>query len=168
MSNGVGPLRSMTVSPRGYSSLHRPTIVVLGASYEVELPSIDAEFSGVAQFTGWRSAHPHAAIDVDGKAPSACMTFFERYRTRCRQQNGQLHVSLTPTALRQTRGGSSSPMARYSGCADNLFAVSVTTAGTTVPLGCSTRDVSIDRISLALSTYTMAQTAERSSVPDWS
>ena len=48
MSSCASPPRSKTTSPRGYQSLHRPTIVAPGASYEVELPSIDAEFSVVA------------------------------------------------------------------------------------------------------------------------
>ena len=51
---------------------------------------------------------------------------------------------------------------------NSLFALSVTTAGTLVPLGCRTSDVSIDRISFVLSTYTMAQIAVRSRFPDWS
>ena len=36
-----------TTSPQGYQRLHRPTIAAPGASYEVELPSIDAECSVV-------------------------------------------------------------------------------------------------------------------------
>jgi hypothetical protein len=55
MSNGAGPPQSKTASLRGYCSLHRPPIVAPGA-YDVELPSIDAEFSVVARSTGWRSA----------------------------------------------------------------------------------------------------------------
>lgn len=79
MNNCAGPPRSKTASPRGYFSLHRPTIVAPGASYEVELPSIDAEFSVVAEVTGWRSAastfrHKRLA----GRPPIACVTFFER------------------------------------------------------------------------------------------
>jgi transposase InsO family protein len=43
----AGPPRSKTASPRGYSSLHPPTIVAPGASYEVELSPIDRECSAV-------------------------------------------------------------------------------------------------------------------------
>jgi transposase InsO family protein len=42
MRSGSAPRRATTASPRGYSSLHRPTIVALRASYEVELHAIDA------------------------------------------------------------------------------------------------------------------------------
>ena len=36
MSDCASPPRSTTTSTRGYPSLHRPTIVAPGASYEVE------------------------------------------------------------------------------------------------------------------------------------
>src|SRR5262245_58629910 len=39
----------------GYSNLHQLTIVAPGASDEVDLPSIDAEFPVRARSTGWRS-----------------------------------------------------------------------------------------------------------------
>ena len=51
ISSCASPRRSNTTSPQGYPSLHRPTIVAPGASYEVELPSIDAEFTSSATFT---------------------------------------------------------------------------------------------------------------------
>ena len=47
MSSCASPRRSNTTSPQGYQRLHRPTIGAPGASDEVELPSIAAEFSVV-------------------------------------------------------------------------------------------------------------------------
>ena len=83
MSTCAGPRRSKTVSPRGSSSLHRPAIVAPWAFYEVECPSIDAEFSGVARFTGGGARRIHIpTTNVTGRPPSACMTFFARCRTR--------------------------------------------------------------------------------------
>ena len=47
MSNCASPPTIEDDVAAGIPSLHRPTIVAPGASYEVELPSIDAECSVV-------------------------------------------------------------------------------------------------------------------------
>src|SRR5262245_4075080 len=64
MNNCASPRRSNTTSPQGSQRLHRPTIVVPGASYEVELPAIRVEFSSVPDSRRGARRHPHPNIDV--------------------------------------------------------------------------------------------------------
>ena len=72
-----GPPRSKMTSPRRYFSLHQLTIVDPGASYEVELRAIRAEFTFVPDSRRGRSAAsspPHRG--PSRRPPSACTTFF--------------------------------------------------------------------------------------------
>ncbi len=89
------------VAAGGYSSLHRPTIVVPGASYEVELPSIAGTFTVVAEFTGGRSSASPFNNEVDAKAAERLQDVLRRLQNEVLSAEGTsgrlTHTNSSPT-----------------------------------------------------------------------